>query len=90
MSIERISTEEFEKEGYLQEVNRTFLHPLGLNLIPITAEPFFAVEDYRDDPEGCMFPEGSIDPEKRKNINRLKEEKRDARFEAVGGFLQTV
>lgn len=26
------SVEEFQQEGYLQEVNRTFLHPLGLAL----------------------------------------------------------
>lgn len=30
--IKRIDAAEFQAEGYLQEVNRRFLHPLGLAL----------------------------------------------------------
>ena len=74
--------------SFLQEVNRMFLHPLGLNMRPHFDGMVFVVEDYREDPEGCMFPEGVIDSEKRKKVNQLKESKRDARFEVVGGFLQ--
>ncbi len=51
---------EFQRRGYLQEVNRCFLHPLGLamgvklhNDDPTKDE--YQVLDARDDPEGFVF-----------------------------------
>lgn len=85
-----INVNEFRQEGFLQEVNRTFLHQLGLNLRPCLSDDgtSFIIEDHRDDPEGCMFAPGVIDPKKRDNVKHIKESKREARFEAVGGFTQ--
>lgn len=50
---------EFRKLGYLQELNRQFLHPLGLAL-SITvddngSESFGQIMDCRNDPEGIFF-----------------------------------
>ena len=50
---------EFKNLGYLQEVNRQFLHPRGLALEMIVEDDgsvrFGGVWDYRDDPEGMNF-----------------------------------
>jgi hypothetical protein len=51
---------EFRTKGYLQEINRRFLHPLGLAL-EITIddntdkEYLSGIWDYRDDPDGLIF-----------------------------------
>lgn len=64
--IKYIDIKEFREAGYLQEVNRRFLHPLGLAL-EVTqfadgTETLGGVWDYRDDPEGMNFGPGMIDP----------------------------
>jgi hypothetical protein len=56
----RMTPKEFRELGYLQELNRQFLHPLGLALEMVIdtdtgAEAFGQVWDYRDDPEGITF-----------------------------------
>jgi hypothetical protein len=49
----------FRDLGYLQEVNRQFLHPLGLALafehVEDGSVPAVKVWDEREDPEGFMF-----------------------------------
>jgi hypothetical protein len=56
---------EFRDLGLLQEINRLFLHPMGLALeVRIGAdgvERLGGIWDYRDDPEGILFPESVID-----------------------------
>jgi hypothetical protein len=55
----RIDIEEFRELGYLQEVNRRFLHPLGLALEIIKDdngnELLGGIWDYRDDIEGIWY-----------------------------------
>lgn len=56
-SHKKISIEEFQKQGYLQELNRIFLHPLGLALSVIVEEDgvvsgWGPIYDFRDDPAG--------------------------------------
>ncbi len=63
----KMSPKEFRELGYLQELNRQFLHPLGMALEVIidshidengqTIEDvsFGKVWDYRDDPEGMTY-----------------------------------
>ena len=58
--IKRIDIKEFREKGYLQEVNRRLLHPLGLALEvaidPITKEEKVnGIWDYRNDPEGLIY-----------------------------------
>ncbi len=57
--VKRISIREFRKAGYLQELNRQFLHPIGLALEVVVGddgtEALGGVRDHRDDPEGIQF-----------------------------------
>ena len=59
---------EFRSLGYLQEINRLFLHPLGLALAVNVEEDGAAslagIWDYREDPEGITFGSGMIEAEK--------------------------
>ena len=91
--IKRINIKEFRGEGFLQEANRLFFHPLGLALEVIIneetkEEKLGGIWDYRDDPEGMLYSENSISQEKIDFILNLKESKRDARFKLIGGFIQ--
>jgi hypothetical protein len=66
--IKTMSVKEFREQGYLQELNRRILHPLGLALEVVQQgnhqEYFGRIWDYRDDPEGIVFDEGMIDAAK--------------------------
>lgn len=57
--VKRISIQEFRKKGYLQELNRRFLHPLGLALEVVLhddgRESLGGVWDYRKDKEGIYY-----------------------------------
>jgi hypothetical protein len=68
--MKTMSLTEFQRLGYLQEVNRRFLHPLGLALaIPMRKDGFgdyiadyqsdgtcdVTILDAREDPEGFVF-----------------------------------
>ncbi len=70
--VKRISAKEFRDEGYLQEVNRMFLHPLGLALEVVTDEnevvDFGGVWDYRDDPEGMRYDIANRSEEQQKEM----------------------
>jgi len=78
--IERksMSVEEFRSHGYLQEMNRLFLNPLGLNLgVTVDSkrgEEFGLIRDMRDDTEGVIF----------KTFNREKAEIIAEEYEAKG------
>jgi hypothetical protein len=58
-NIKRIDIKEFREKGYLQEVNRQFLHPLGLALeVKMDDdgnETLGGVWDYREDDEGIYY-----------------------------------
>lgn len=72
--INRIDIKEFREKGYLQEVNRRFLHPLGLALEIVIDddgnEKLGGIWDYRDDTEGIYFDIQNSDTER---INRFIE-----------------
>ena len=58
--IKRMDVKEFRKLGYLQELNRQFLHPLGLALEVVIDEDtgnesFGGVWDYREDLKGISY-----------------------------------
>lgn len=60
IDIEKISIKEFCRLGYLQELNRQFLHPLGMALETTVdemtgEEKLGGVWDFRDDPEGISY-----------------------------------
>lgn len=87
----RMSVKEFREQGYLQELNRRFLHPLGMALEVVLhedgSESFGEVWDYRDDPEGMVFGAGIIDENKAYRIYGEENDKREAREKLFGkGF----
>ena len=58
--VKRIDIKEFREKGYLQELNRKFLHPLGLALEVIIdeetgEETLGGIWDFREDLEGIWF-----------------------------------
>jgi hypothetical protein len=69
-----MDVKEFREAGYLQELNRQFLHPLGL-AIEVAVDPdgkeyLGRIWDSRDDPEGIIFEGIDLKP-KADNVYRL-------------------
>jgi hypothetical protein len=83
-NIKRIEIKEFREKGYLQELNRRFLHPLGLALEVIVeddgSEKLGGVWDYREDQEGIYYDIYNSNPN-RKNMFAEKKAFVDAEFE---------
>lgn len=89
--IKRMDIAEFRQEGYLQEVNRLFFHPLGLALevkIGKDGESLGGLWDYRDDPEGVIYGEGVLESAKTERIQQLTTERMTARTSALGYWVQ--
>lgn len=98
-NIKRIDPADFRKAGYLQELNRRFLHPLGLALEIVVEdnglEHLGGVWDYRDDPEGINYgehdPEQSqIMQERARHIDACFEERSKARIEGLSYVVQPI
>lgn len=57
--IKKMNIKEFREKGYLQELNRQFLHPLGLALEILIEEDgrekLGDIWDYREDEEGIYY-----------------------------------
>lgn len=93
--IKHIDIAEFRREGYLQELNRRFLHPLGLALEVVIEEDGLrlgGVWDYRDDPEGIVYA-GSYARDLGRHaahIDALWIERAPAREAALGYVIQPV
>ncbi len=89
----RINIKQFREFGFLHEMNRLFLHPLGMALEIIQemdeTEKLGGIWDYRDDPEGIIFEE--IDDDGREKIERVREfmqKKHEERRTALGYVIQ--
>ena len=91
-TINYIAITEFRERGYLQELNRRFLHPLGLAMevvIDDGTERLGGVWDYRDDPEGMSY--GDITDEMRINATAVESEwaeKERTRNDRLGYMVQ--
>lgn len=80
-------------EGYLQEVNRQFFHPLGLALAIITDGDNGArlsILDGRDDAEGFIFAPGDDLAASARRIKQIADARREARIKALGYWQQPV
>lgn len=90
--IMRINVAQFREFGFLQELNRQYLHPLGMALevciLGDGKEIFGGIWDYRDDPEGIIFGPGVIDPEKATRVKAFAEKRHAERREALGFVVQ--
>lgn len=96
--IEYMDIGEFQRAGYLQEVNRLFLHPLGLALEIGRDETtghwhLSGVWDFRTDPEGIRFAPEMIDDEfivRADRIAALRAHRIGARVQALGYIIQPL
>lgn len=86
-----LDPEEFRSLGFLQEVNRNYLHPLGLALAvgprcQGRSEEFFvaSIWDYRSDPEGIYFAASVLDPDKARRVRAEHERHVNARIHLFG------
>jgi hypothetical protein len=95
--VNRIDLDEFQKFGYLQEVNRQFLHPLGLALEVIVdddgkVDRLGGIWDYRNDPEGMAFCDLST-KEASEKADRVEAERKrfqKSREERLGFTIQPI
>lgn len=100
--IKRMNIKEFRESGYLQEVNRRFLHPLGLALeVTIeeeTGEEYISgVWDYREDEEGIYYDFKNSTQEriekaqkKAKLIDDEIAKRKDKRIEILGSIIENI
>lgn len=102
----KITASEFRDAGYLVEVNRRVLHPLGLALAVDVGGNTFSVLDDRGDPEGWYYAYGDDQPEgiawpqgldldveleaKVRNVAALEAERVPARKAALGYVVQPI
>ncbi len=73
--MKKINIKEFRELGYLQELNRRFLHPLGLALeitIDNEKEELSGIWDCRDNPEGIYYDIKNSDNERVKKFIKNK------------------
>lgn len=75
-----------ENIGVLQEINRTFLNPLGLNLI--LNQDFSLALQKTEDPEGIILH--TVDLFKLKTFNNFRNKKHKTRQEKTGFVIQTT
>lgn len=88
--ISYISAAELRSEGYLQEVNRLFFHPLGLALeVSERDNRLVGIWDYREDAEGIYFgPDLQDLAPKAAHVKRLWDERQSHRVAALGWMVQ--
>ena len=75
-NIKRMDITEFRAKGYLQAVNRRFLHPLGLALETVInedgTESLGGIWDYREDKEGILFGLADSDADRKEEFKKKK------------------
>ena len=84
-----MATDELAETGIVQEVNRRFLHPLGLALLPVGNDTFHIVGAVRDE-EGWVYDDSDLDPEKAKEVDDMLSEALERRKEGLGFGIQPV
>lgn len=99
--LKRMLTSEFREQGYLQELNRQFLHPLGLAL-EVTVEEdgtekLGGIWCYQEDLEGIRYDYANSSQErltearrKRDNISNVKNSRLKARRKALGYWIEPI
>lgn len=76
MENKRIDIKEFRESGYLQELNRRFLHPLGMALEVVIddsgEEKLGGILDFRGDKEGIYYDISNSDLERQERFKKNK------------------
>ncbi len=91
---EMMNISELRELGILQEVNRRILAPLGLALQTMITENgrevILGILDRRDDPQGIVFGEHVLDPEKLRKFEKLWEDRKHTRMQLLGHMVEPV
>jgi len=88
MDVKYLDTKALIDDGYLQEVNRQFFHPLGLALE--LKDSALRVWDCRADPEGVCFADNVPLRAKATGIAVLEGQRYAARKLALGYWVQPL
>jgi len=88
-----ITTSYLRESGILQELNRRFLHPLGMAAeVAIGDDPDTEVAILKiqsdPDPEGWIFGAGVAGDDKRERFQKLESEWHARRLQALGFIVQ--
>lgn len=100
-AVKTIPIKEFREKGYLQELNRVFLHPLGLalqvNVNEDGTEQLGCIWDYREDTEGITYDLKNRDIEgikafttKANYINKQRQERYNDRIKHIGSWQEEI
>ena len=92
IEMKKMMAEDFMDEGYLSEINRLFLHPLGLAMFVDPENNVYGVFDSRDDPEGYIFAEEMM-PRVKAHAEALEVERNKrfkVRLDELGYIIQPV
>lgn len=88
--IKRADIKELRKFGYIQEINRQFLHPLGLAIEVVIekdgTERLGGIWDLRDDPEGLYYIQ--LNKSKMRRVKREQRNRAKIRQEKLGFVIQ--
>jgi hypothetical protein len=96
-----MNIKEFREQGYLQEANRQFFHPLGLALEVSTDENgnevLGGIWDYREDDDGIYYDLANSSNERIQrflnnsfNIMVEKEKRAEARQKKLGNVIEPI
>lgn len=96
--VKRMSIKEFRESGLLQEINRLFLHPLGLALEIIIeedgTEKLGGIWDYREHPEGILYGQEVIEGDeflrKAYNVANMIKDAKEERIKSTGFWIQPI
>lgn len=88
----KMSVQEFREFGYLQELNRRFLHVLGLALEVVVnedgSETLGGIWDSRDDPEGLVYGPDTMESEKTQRVAEELRKRKHIRAQKLGFVIQ--
>jgi hypothetical protein len=85
--------DEFHKQGYLQELNRQFLHPLGLSFAVKVEDgkiEFHAIYDHRNSKEALIFKPGLLKQDKANRVEHEQKERGQVRLAGMGFVIQPI
>lgn len=92
--IKRMEIKEFREMGLLPELNREFLHPLGLALEIVIDddgnEKLGGIWDCRDDPEGILYSVEHFPTDKCLKAQEFIKAKHQQRYETLGFINQNI
>jgi len=88
-----VPVEELRTLGILQEINRQFLHPLGMALDVLVdpktkeATALGGIQDHRSSSGGVVFGNGMLSKDKALNVREMRNKNAEERKKELGGAI---